>query len=264
MPLVLRPPEDSDFPLLGLGGSNRLDDVVNGLPKPDRYYVVNTFERLYDVAWIASELDEDVGKQVGVVGAESILSLQMYLLLTCADVLGHIHLPKANGVRNRFYAFFENLSSATQQMLIEGLLVFEERLENLSQSRFANPTTDSLTQPDKRRQIELPVLSLSEKERLTAVVDFLYYARRNPYTHEAEFPQSGYHQNLHVLQMLRLDVPNVSTRGESDRIQIFVREKDGTLVLYYAYMAADDPILHLRQVIVSGLGEIIREKAGEP
>src|SRR5262245_45435534 len=79
---------------------------VFSLPEVVQYHVINSTHRLAEVEWLSSKLEDEVRTRGTPVVQEGLLSLQIYLLLTCADGLGHIHHSASGGVGQRFRAFF--------------------------------------------------------------------------------------------------------------------------------------------------------------
>lgn len=233
---------------------NQLFEKWNALPEEDQqYYVANTTNRLAVVNWLVKTLEEQAAAQTAPVVQEGALSLQMYLLTTCADALGHI-VSSANGVGQRFRDFFDFLSLAAKDNLIDNFLVWKADLAELqAEGLVVNGTTDEtqITRPE-RQQIVNALQNKGRDERLEAIVDFLY-ARRNLYTHESAYPQLGYHPNLSVLQNLRLNIPNTADLGEQNRLQELLC---GT---YYCFMyyECDDPIATLRWSVLQGFGKLL-------
>jgi hypothetical protein len=177
----------------------------------------------------------------------------MYLLLTCADTLGHCY-PSSGRVRDRFFAFFGALPGEDKELLTAAILVWhtDDRAETVLRG-LPDPNTTSIS-GEPHQPMRRLVQELSKKERFDAVVKYLYFVRRNPFTHEAFFPQLGYHPNLAVLQQLRLGVPDVADLGDLNRFQCV---NDGTHQ-YLVYYECEDPVEVLWTVIVRGLGQIIR------
>jgi hypothetical protein len=77
--------------------------------------------------------------------------------------------------------------------------------------------------------------------------------RRNYYTHEAEYPQLGYHPNLSVMQNQRLNLPNTATGGDLDRLQVMFSGND----IYFTYYETDDVVAAIRWSMVRGLGRVV-------
>lgn len=255
MPLGLAPLSNKDYQVMGYHDRNVFSDHVYNLDEANQRFVINATHRLADTVWLARTLDDQVQRMRGPAITEGLLSLQFYLLLTCADTMGHI-CSRSQRVGTRFRAFFQTLSQEAQHQLAEVFLVWRTNWDELVLLGLADPQTRNATCPS-RSQIEQHVRCLSDGERIDAVIGFLYYVRRNPYTHEAEYPQIGWHPNLSVLQMQRLGVPNVATLGELDHIQVGVDNEKR----YFVYYNTDDPIAELRWVVIRRLGEIV--KAGQ-
>lgn len=252
MPLGLAPFSDTDHRVMGYRDSVAFFEQVQTLAPERQRFVVNITHRLADVEWLTRTLDDQVCRGRGAVITEGLLSLQFYLLLTCADTLGHVCSAK-HGVKERFRVFFETLPQEVRLRLTGHFLVWATDWEELVRLGLADPNTQTAVYPS-REQINQQVECLSIKERLDAVMDFFYFVRRNPYTHETEYPQLGWHPNLSVLQMQRLGVPNVGSMGELDRIQATPDDNRW----YFVYYNCDDPIAELRWAILRGLGEIVR------
>ena len=252
MPLTLAPLERQDYGVMGYPDHEAFFTEVNALGAEDQKYVVNATVRLADVDWLARTLDEQVRDLRGPPLAEGLLSLQRYLLLTCADALGH--LSAAGGhTKRRFETFFLRLPIDTQQRLVDSFLVWRTNRDELTRLGLAAPEGGAVTSPAPKA-VRRCARSLVHSERLGMVIDFLYRVRRNPFTHEAGYPQAGWHPNLSVLQMRRLGVGSVATLGEWDRFQGAVHRD----VYYFVYYNGDDPIAELRRVVLEGLGDIVR------
>jgi hypothetical protein len=99
---------------------NDFYDRVYSLPEKTQQYIANTTHRLAEIDWITRTLEDQVRSDRSPVTHEGILSLQVYLLLTCADTLGH--LSAGGRVGARFRGFFENLPSDAKQNLFNNLL----------------------------------------------------------------------------------------------------------------------------------------------
>jgi hypothetical protein len=251
MPSVVAALPPEDYTVMGYAGHDGFNDDVYSIVGPPQRFIVNATRRLADVDWLSGTLDEQVRRDCGPSGPEGLLSLQMYLLLTCADTLGHISHPKY-GTRGRFRGFFLGLPASAWQSLADAFLVWNPEWQELLDSDLIDAETGSpIVAPDR---IRTRVTLLSPDARHEAIIDFLYYVRRNPYTHEAEYPQLGHHPNLYVLQQLRLGVESVATHGEVDRTQAVA---EGSRC-YFVYYGTDDPIASLRRVILMGLGAITR------
>lgn len=239
-PLMMPLPE-TDYQVMNCS-HNELFEIVQGLPEETRYYVGNATHRLAETDWITRKLDEEVRSSRGaVVAQEGLLSLQIYLLLTCADTLGHVHV--AGSVRQRFRAFFRNLPQEERENLTDDILTWRTDLAEL--------VSLGLTTFPSRQQIMQSLQPLTVNERLEAVIDYLYW-RRNHYTHESEYPTLGFHPNLSVMQRQRLNVLN-DTLEELDRLQKIESGDD----IYFTYIETDDLIATIRWSIVRGLGQII-------
>lgn len=222
--------------------------IIRCCSQDTQHYVINATHRLAEVHWLTRTLDEQVKAGKGPVANEGILSLQLYLLLTCADTLGHIH---ATGVGKRFKGFFDNLSRDAKRNLTDNVFAWKTSAAEMVSLGLEETSTDNLIYPT-RRQILDAIQPLTTDKRLDVIVDFLVL-RRHAYTHESEYPKLGYHPNLSVMQKLRLGVPNVVTLGEHDRLQVIDKNND----IYFAYYETDDVVSIIRWSILQGLGRII-------
>ncbi len=107
MPQIPMPLSDSDYQIMNTSW-NGLTTILETLPPETQYYVTNATHRLAEVEWITCKLEQEITKNRGVPTVqEGLLSLQMYLLLTCADTLGHLY--HSGGVGQRFREFFRSL-----------------------------------------------------------------------------------------------------------------------------------------------------------
>lgn len=229
--------------------SNEFFDIVRGLPEKTRNYVANTTRRLAEVHWITRKLDEDVRRSRPPVAQEGLLSLQIYLLLTCADTLGHTY--DSGRVGQRFRAFFRNLPQEAKENLTDNILTWKTNFAEMVGLGLVDAATNAAIYPS-RQQIVQSIKSLNPDERWEAVVDFLYM-RRNAYTHESEYPELGYHPNLSVMQRQRLNIPNTATQRERDRLQLMFSGDD----FYFTYYETNDVIATIRWSIVRGLGRVV-------
>ena len=248
MPQVPMPLPQTDYQTMDCS-HNEFFETVQGLPGETQYYVVNATHRLAEVDWITRRLEEEVSNRGAPVVQEGLLSLQMYLLLTCADTLGHTHV--AGGVGQRFRAFFSNLPQEARQNLIDNIFTWRTDFAELVGLGLGDAATNTAFYPS-RQQIIQSIQPLSPSERLEAVVDFLYM-RRNYYTHESEYPQLGHHPNLSVMQRQRLNTPNTATLGELDRLQPMFSGDN----IYFTYYETDDVIATIRWSVVRGLGQVV-------
>lgn len=253
MPQGIAPLPDEEYALMGYVGHDVFLDDVNSIEGPQQRFIINAAHRLADAGWLAEKLDEDVSRHKGPPVVEGLLSLQLYLLLTCADTLGHIDHPH-DKPKERFWGFFLDLPCSAQRTLVDAFQVWRVKQQELAEMRLADPRTGNVTLPSPEL-IKSVVIDHSADIRLEAALDFLYRFRRNPYTHEAEYPQLGHHPNLYVLQMLRLGVDSVATAGEYDRTQAVA---EGS-TYYFVYHGTNDPVASLRRVMLEGLGAITRK-----
>ena len=106
LPQVALPLTETDFQIINCT-RDEFSNLILGLPEITKPYVVNATHRLAECEWVTSKLEDEVARRGPPVAQEGLLSLQIYLLLTCADTLGHVF--GAHGVRQRFDNFFSNL-----------------------------------------------------------------------------------------------------------------------------------------------------------
>jgi hypothetical protein len=92
---------------------------IQSLPQSIRERVIGATHRLAEVEWISCALENQIRTKSPPVAQEGLLSLQLYLLLTCADSLGHIQ--KSAGVGERFKAFFANLPQDAKANLMDNI-----------------------------------------------------------------------------------------------------------------------------------------------
>lgn len=258
MPLTPMPLPETDYQIMNLS-SSEFWEVLWTLPKEIQYYVINSTNRLAEVDWIIENLEREVMRNSPPVVQQGLLSLQVYLLLTCADTLGHIYSNKNAGVGKRFRNFFKNLPQEAKQNLLENVSTWKTDFSNLLLLGLTNKKSNSVIYPS-RQQVFQVLHSKTENERFNAIVDFLYY-RRNHYTHQSEYPQLGYQPNLAVMQNQRLDLPNVGSIGDYDQLEpMFEVDKKNNVFYYFTYYsetAGKNPIAVIRWSIVCGIGKII-------
>jgi len=234
MPQVQMPLAETDYATLGCSRAG-FDQALEALPETTRYYATNATNRLAEVEWITQNLEREVKATGGPVTHEGLLSLQLYLLLTCADTLGHLYIE--GRVRKRFNAFFTKLPDDGKRYLAEAVVVWKATLEDLAARGLRDEAANTLTYPSLA-DIQQAIQPLSAEDRMDAVICHLY-ARRNWYTHESEYPQLGYHPNLAVMHRIRLGVPHTATLPGLDRLQLIPDEGK----LYFAYY----PLMTLSQ-----------------
>jgi len=97
--------------------------LIHTMQDPAKQYVENATHRLAEIEWIVDKLQEEVNKHQPPVVQEGILSLQIYLLLTCADTLGHIFIQ--GGVGRRIEEFFSRLPNEAKALLIGSLCIWK-------------------------------------------------------------------------------------------------------------------------------------------
>lgn len=250
MPQIPMPLSDSDYQVMGTSWKN-FTAILETLSPETQYYITNTTHRLAEVEWVTRKLEQEITRNRSApVVQEGLLSLQMYLLLTCADTLGHLY--NSGGVGQRFREFFRNLPLDAKNNLIENIYTWRTNFLELVNIGLGDSKTNTTFYPSYQ-QVEQVLQTLKNEDRLEKVIDFLYY-RRNYYTHQSEYPRLGYHPNLSVMQNQRLNVPNTATLGELDRLQpMFISGSD----LYFTYYKTDDVITTIRWSIVRGVGKII-------
>ena len=229
---------------------NEFEEIYRRLPSDDmRYFVCNVTHRLAEVDWIGCQLEDQVRCEKAPSFQEGLLSLQFYLLLTCADTLGHVY--STGGVGKRFRAFFDKLQQDAKEKLTGGIFAWKTDIAELDLLGLADVSAKKIIYPT-REQIWRAIYPLTTDERYEMVVSSLY-CRRNEYTHESEYPQLGHHPNLSVMQNQRLNVPSTSDLGEYDRLQQMCDANNN----YFVYYETDDIIATVRWVILRGLGKAI-------
>lgn len=220
------------------------------LPDDKQRYVVNVTHRLLEVDWLTRTLETYVVSKGSLVGHEGLLSMQVYLLLTCADALGHIYVPgNKSQVDRRFKSFFEHLPLLAKSELANDILTWRTDADTLANlglfdgNKFSHPELSVITDHLEKMTFD---------KRFDAIVGFLYI-RRNWYTHESDYPQLGYHPNLTVMQRQRLNIPNTVNLGYYDRLQV-VDDKHG---FYFTYYQTDDLVVTVRRAILRGLADVV-------
>lgn len=248
MPQTLMPLSDADYQVINSSFWD-IQKYIESLPEIHQYHVVNVTHRLGDVEWITETLEQQVKNRNGPILTEGLLSLQVYLLLTCADTLGH--LITSGGVWDRFNSFFVNMPQDAKDNLINNILTWKTDFATLVTHKLADPNKNTVFYPTYQQIVQV-TQGLSSGDRLMTVTEFLY-ARRNEYTHESNYPQLGHHPNLSVMQRQRLHIPNTSQLGELDRIQVLFWKNH----YYFAYYETDDLITTIRWSILRSLGELL-------
>jgi hypothetical protein len=228
---------------------NEFFETTQHLPQRTQRYVINATHRLAEADWITCRLEEQIATGSAPIVQEGLLSLQLYLLLTCADTLGHVCSPE--GPSKRFSAFFNKLPQEAKLNLTDNIFTWKTDFAEWVRLRPGDAITNPPSYPS-RQEIQQAIQPLTPDKRLEAVVDFLYF-RRNYYTHESKYPQLGDHPNLSVMQRQRLNVPNTATLGELDRLQPLSSGTD----IYFTYYETNDVIATVRWSIVRGLGRVI-------
>ncbi len=248
MPQIPMPLSDESLIILRCNHDDYFH-LINTMQDPDKQYVENATHRLAEIEWIIDKLQEEVNKHRPPIVQEGILSLQIYLLMTCADTLGHIFTQ--GGVRQRIREFFSHLSNDAKSLLIENLRVWKTDFNELLSVGIGNPQTNAMRFPTEN-EILTAVRNKTDDDRLSAVIEFLF-CRRNLYTHEADYPQLGNHPNLSVLQNMEAYYPDVGRLGELDRIQIMFPQND----ILIAYYLTNNVINTIFQTVLMGFGTII-------
>jgi hypothetical protein len=247
-----RPPmplPESDYRAMNTS-DDEFFQLVLPLPELTQFYVTNATHRLAEVDWLTRTLEEQVRTSRAPVCQEGLLSLQLYLLLTCADTLGH-HYSCTGGVWERFKAFFHELPQEAKQNLTDHILAWKTDFAELVDLGLGNAETGTVVYPSSQRILQA-VQPLTSEKRLEAVVAFLYL-RRNSYTHEANYPQLGFHPNLSVMQSERMCVPNTAKVEEFGRLQVILDKES----MSFAFYETNDVIAVVRWSVVRGLGKII-------
>jgi hypothetical protein len=225
-------------------------ETIRRLPAATQPHVKAATHRLSEVHWITDRLEKEIKRRGRPIAQEGLLSLQVYLLLTCADTLGHVYIT-SGGVGKRFKAFFDKLPQDAKQKLVDGILTWRTSLPDLISLGLVNAQNWWVKHPS-RQEIVQAIQPLAFSERLDAVVNLLYL-RRNMYTHESRYPELGFHPALSVMQNLRLNLPNTADLGELNRLQVITKDDDFYIALY----ETDDVIATVRWSIVRGLGRIM-------
>jgi hypothetical protein len=208
MPQIPMPLSDEALKILRCN-HNDYYRLIHAMQDPGKQYVMNSTHRLAEIEWIIEKLQEEVNKHQPPVIQEGILSLQIYLLLTCADTLGHIYIQ--GGVAQRIDEFFSHLPNEAKFLLKENLLIWKTDFNELVRIGIGTPQTNTMRYPTKD-EILSAVQNETDENRLSAVIKFLS-CRRNMYTHEADYPQLGFHPNLSVLQNMEAHSSNVAILG---------------------------------------------------
>lgn len=250
MPQLPMPLPATDYDVMNTSHTE-FRESMRRLSQDAQYYVINATHRLAEVHWLTQTLDEQVRAGRGPVAKEGILSLQLYLLLTCADTVGHVYARGGVGVRFRFREFFDRLPQDAKQNLTDSIFTWKTSFVEMVSLGLGDTRSHTGTYPS-RQQILQAIQPLTLDERLGEVVSFLYL-RRNDFTHESQYPMLGYHPNLSVMQGQRLGVVNTATLGESDRLQVMDEGDD----IYFTYYETNDVIATVRWSIVRGLGQAI-------
>jgi hypothetical protein len=219
MPQTPMPLPETDYRVMNTS-RNEFFEIAQHLPPGTQYYVINATHRLAEVDWVTRKLEEQIRTKDAPVVQEGLLSLQLYLLLTCADSLGHIY--STGDVGKRFSEFFGKLPQEAKRDLVDSILTWKTDFAELVCLGLGDASTNTVVYPS-RQQILQAIQPLTSDKRLEAVVDFLYF-RRNHYTHQSEYPQLGYHPNLSVMQGQRLNVANTAALGELDRLQMSLED----------------------------------------
>ncbi len=253
--LDLMPLPETDYQIMNLTNHD-FWEILWKLPKETQYFVINSTNRLAEVDWIIQKLEGEAKRGNPPIVQQGLLSLQIYLLLTCADALGHVYSNKNTSVGERFRNFFRNLPQEAKQNLLDNIFAWKTDLTNLTRVGLADTKASMIIYPSYQ-QVAQVLQSLTTHDKFSAIVDFLYY-RRNYYTHQSEYPQLGHHPNLAVMQNQRLNVPNTGTVGEYDRLEPMIEiDRKNNIFYYFTYYSSEDPIVTIRWSIVRGLGKII-------
>jgi hypothetical protein len=216
-------------------------------------YIENVGARLMDLDWLKRKIDAETKRDASPFFSEGLFSLQIYLLVTCADTLGHISCREGRPTE-RVQSFFSELPESSKHCLTNTFRVWmTKQSEPIAQNHLGRDI-QHMKIPSKNQIFQI-VESLSAEKRFSNIVQFLA-DYRHWFTHEADYPKLGRHPNLKVLHAMRLGVPNVASLGELDHTQIMIAGKEKYYVVYYD---TDDPIAELRKTIVQGLGRIVEE-----
>lgn len=249
----LTPFDESECAIMGFQNPKAyfelLDIVDTKVSEPNKSYIINTSQRIFDSKWISRNVAHEIQQGLRIGFHEGLLSISLYLLLTCADTLGHIYAT--GGVRQRFNSFFNNLTVPVQKNLMSSIEVWKTTSQQMINLGLQGTNSGEFYYPSHSTIVSV-LASISDADRFETLVSYLYL-RRNSSTHEAEVPQLGFHPNLSVLMAKRLGVSNVASSGDYDHLQVMEDSSN----LYFVYFV-DDPIHALRWAILKGLGQIFQ------
>ncbi|HRF50605.1 MAG TPA: hypothetical protein PLC98_23455 [Anaerolineales bacterium] len=247
---VPMPLSQADYSLMGFSSSQAFDSAFNQLAPSRQHYLSNVTHRMAEVEWLTDTLDNEVIANRAPLAQEGILSLQVYLLLTCADALGHTLVVSRGGVGARFQAFFDLANPAIRTKLCGSIAVWKSSLtEQRQKGNFANGKP---VYP-RQAQIVTEFSSRSPGDQWIWLRSFLF-ARRNMFTHESQHLRLGLHPNLSVMQGQRFGLPHVANLGELDRLQVIFENQ----AIYFASYLCDDVVAALREFIASTIGEYFK------
>lgn len=209
--------------------------AIERMDCPNKQYVANATNTLAQIEWIMDKLQEEVKRGNLPVVREGILWLQIYLLMSCADALGHVLIP-AGGVEKRSKEFFLSLPEKAKTNLITNLLVWETNSEELFRKGIDNrdPT---------QQEICSALQNKTEGDKFDAIYEFLWSVR-NLYTHETDYPLHGMHPTLSTLQ-----------DGTVEPIT-FISNHRNNKHIFYAYHCNNTPQI-IFDAVLMGLGNII-------
>jgi len=249
--------EQSDYEILGLD-YNSLDTTVNRFSPKDRWWIEDTTHILALVGWLQRVLDAErmdsqrvywehsvrINQKLPEEVVDHALWIQFYLLLTCADTLGHLE-PCRNAVGERFAAFWRAVREIAAQDLQNAFLAW----------RIDDPEVHTPSANTVRSQVQ----SMTPEERWSHLCDFLY-AVRNSLVHEAKHPDLGWHPVFAQLQGVRLSIPGVGVLSPMVHLDPDSRNRG---YHFFCVIEASDPVATLRVAILQGLRNILdRGSAG--
>jgi hypothetical protein len=243
--------EQSDYEILGLDYHSFIT-TVSRFSGRDRWWIEDTTHILALVGWLQRVLDAERLDSQRVRWEHSIridqklpeevfdhaLWVQFYLLLTCADTLGHLE-PRTNVVRERFMAFWRDALEIVKQDLQNSFLAW--RID------------DAEVQPPSADTVRSQVQSMAPGEQWSHLCDFLY-AVRNGLVHEGSPPDLGWHPVLAQLQGVRLSMPSLGVLPPL--VHLDAHSKDRRCH-YFCVIDASDPVATLRVAVLQGLRNIL-------
>jgi hypothetical protein len=248
---------ERDYQVIGLDYYS-LVKLVEQLPDRNKWWIENVTHILAFVGWLQCVLDAErtdsqkvpwqrnirVRDKLPNKAFDQALWTQFYLLLTCADALGHLDVCGARKeVEKRFDAFWIAAGETVRTQLQDSLLAY-------CTSDVEFPTVSVV-----RKQVQ----SMIPAERWNQLRRFLY-AVRNGLVHEGKSPDYGWHPVLADLQAFRLGV-----HGVKDLSSMVHLDPDPGREMphhYFCVIETPDPIATLRTAILRGLRNILDQSLG--